>query len=272
MEQWLSETHKQTKLSFKVKQSLYSFQSKFQKIEVLDTFANGRIMLLDGIYQFSELDEFVYHEMMAHVPLHILPSAETMLVIGGGDGGVVTEALKHKNIQKIDLVEIDEAVIQVSQKYFPGISAGLGDTRCEILCTDGIAYMQKIRSTYDIIVIDSTDPEGFAQGLFTQPFYRDVCSGLKENGILCFQAGSPWYDQNHLKDIVKHLKPIFPVVTFFTAPVTVYPAGLWCFGFASKGAGPEAVTDKNINGLKYYNLDVHKAGFQLPNFIRKLLL
>ncbi len=263
-------------MGWRVKSVLHSEQSKFQKIEVLDTHAVGKLLLLDGKTMVSDLDEFVYHEVMAHIPYMVARKCEKVLIIGGGDGGVVREFAKHKDIQQIDLVEIDERVIEVSRKYFPDCTSALDDPRVNILPQDGFAFIKGKKSYYDIIIIDSTDPEDFASGLFTNEFYQDVYDALNEDGIMMNQTENPFLDQYGVKKIYKNMQEAFPFVQSFTAPMSIYPGVFWTFGFSSKkytatNLNPEKRQKMQMleRTLKWYNTDWHRGAFALSNFHKK---
>ena len=204
-------------MGWKVKKVLHQEQSPYQKIEVVDTEAVGRLLLLDGKTMVSDLDEFVYHEVMAHIPYMVSRKCKNVLIIGGGDGGVVREFTKHQDIERIDLVEIDERVIEVSKKFFPECTAGLDDPRVNILPQDGFAFIKSKKNEYDIIIIDSTDPEDFASGLFTSDFYQDVYNALTEDGIMMNQTENPFLDEYGIKNIYQNMRKSFPIVQSFTA-------------------------------------------------------
>jgi len=263
-------------MGWKVKKVLHSEQSKFQKIEVLDTEAVGKLLLLDGKTMVSDLDEFVYHEVMAHIPYMVSRKCENVLIIGGGDGGVVREFAKHKDIKRIDLVEIDERVIEVSRKYFPDCTSAFDDPRVNILSQDGFAFIQKKKNEYDIIIIDSTDPEDFASGLFTQDFYTDVYNALTEDGIMMNQTENPFLDQYDVKSIYRNMQNSFPHVQSFTAPMSIYPGVFWTFGFSSKKHKGDDINPEKRQSmyglereLKWYNQDWHRGAFLISNFHKR---
>lgn len=263
-------------MGWKVKKVLHSEQSEFQKIDVVETEAVGKLLLLDEKTMVSDLDEFVYHEVMAHIPFMVSRNCKKVLIIGGGDGGVVREFAKHKTIEQIDLVEIDERVIEVSRKYFPNCTSALEDKRVNILPQDGFAFIKSKKNEYDIIIIDSTDPEDFATALFTKDFYSDVYEALTEDGIMMNQTENPFLDQYDVKSIYKNMQKAFPIVQSFTAPMSIYPGVFWTFGFSSKKyRATDLVTAKQNDmfslerSLKWYNMDWHKAAFSLSNFHKK---
>ena len=268
--------HETFSMGWKVKSVLHSETSKFQKIEVLDTHAVGKLLLLDGKTMVSNLDEFVYHEVMAHIPFMVSKKCEKVLIIGGGDGGVVREFAKHKSIKQIDLVEIDERVIEVSRKFFPECTSALDDSRVNILPQDGFAFMKAKKDEYDIIIIDSTDPEEFASGLFTEEFYTDVYNALTKDGIMMNQTENPFLDEWNVKKIYSNMRLAFPFVQSFTAPMSIYPGVFWTFGFSSKTSmgnriNPEKVYEmqKLERDLKWYNMDWHRGAFAISNFHKR---
>lgn len=268
----------QFSMGWKVKNVLHSEQSKFQKIDVLETEAIGRLLLLDGKTMVSNLDEFVYHEVMAHIPFMVSRNCKKVLIIGGGDGGVVREFAKHQSIEQIDLVEIDERVIEVSKEFFPECTVALDDPRVNILPQDGMAFIKTKKNHYDVIVIDSTDPEDFASSLFTEEFYGDVYSALTEDGIMMNQTENPFYDEWGLKKIYGNMKNVFPIVQSFTAPMSIYPGVFWTFGFSSKKYRGTDINPQKRNQmdviqrkLQWYNMDWHKGSFAISNFQKKKL-
>ncbi len=278
-EEWFTERyfHKNVASSFKIKSVLHSEQSEFQKIEVLETHGVGRLLLLDGKTMVSERDEFVYHEVMAHIPSMVHPKIKNVLIIGGGDGGIVREFVKHPEIERIDLVEIDERVIEVSKKYFPDCTSGLSDRRVNIRPQDGVEYIKSYKDFFDVIIIDSTDPEDFAAGLFTKEFYGHVFNALTSNGIMMAQTENPFYDEYGIKSFYDNLRSVYPVVKSFTGPMLIYPGVFWTFAYASKGLIPTILNESKIPfmneleaKLKWYNQDWHRSAFNLSNIHKKV--
>ncbi len=263
---------------FKVKKYLHSEQTKFQKIDVVETEAVGKLLLLDGKTMVSNKDEFVYHEVVSHIPYMVSRKVKNVLIIGGGDGGVVREFVKHADIERIDLVEIDERVIEVSKIYFPECTSGLSDKRVRVLPEDGFAFIKRAKAEYDIIVVDSTDPVDFASGLFTDEFYTDVYNALTEDGIMMNQTENPFLDEFGIKNIYNNMRKVFPVVNSFNAPMLIYPGVYWTFGFSSKKYRPtdinpakmEAMT-KLERSLQWYNMDWHKGTFSISNFHKNMI-
>lgn len=252
-----------------------SEKTPFQQIDVLETDQFGRILVLDGAINVGEKDEFIYHEMLAHVPLFVHPLVETLLVVGGGDGGIVREALKHP-INRIDLVEIDQRIIEISRQYFPDVSCGLDDPRVHIHIEDGTRFVENIEDAYDVIVVDSTDPIGVGAVLYEEAFYRNIYRALRSNGIVTTQSESPFFDQDIIKDLYPKLRSVFPLVRMYLAPVPFYPGTCWSFAFCSKGTDP--LEDFNPSEIliqqiktRYYDERVHQGAFIIPRCIRNLL-
>jgi len=280
VDNWMIEEffHNTFAMGFKVKKHLHSEQSKYQKIDVVETESVGKLLLLDGKTMVSEKDEFVYHEVVSHIPYMVSRNTKNVLIIGGGDGGVVREFVKHQDIERIDLVEIDERVIEVSKEYFPDCTSGLSDKRVRVLPEDGFAFIKRAKGEYDIIVVDSTDPVDFASGLFTDEFYQDVYNALTDEGIMMNQTENPFLDEFGIKNIYNNMRKIFPIVNSFSAPMLIYPGVYWTFGFSSKKYRPTDLNmakisemDKLQRSLKWYNMDWHKGAFAISNFHKTMI-
>lgn len=275
MELWYTE--KQTEnlgITCKIKESLHTEHTRYQHLAVIDTLQFGRMLTLDGLVMTTEKDEFVYHEMISHVALNTHPNPEKVLVIGGGDGGTIREVVKHPKVKKAMLVEIDKRVIEVSKQYLPSISCALeGNPKVEILVDDGIKYVYENKNAYDVILVDSTDPIGPAQGLFSREFYQKTFECLREDGIMVAQTESPFLNGELIRRIYKDISSIYPITKLYTASIPTYPSGFWSFTIGSKTYDPEKVDDKDILEFdtKYYCKDVHKGAFKLPVFVKQLL-
>lgn len=274
MEMWLGEAQiKDAVMTYKVKETLVTKKTPYQELAIVDTYALGRMLLLDGIVQTSIEDEYVYHEMIAHIPLFTHPNPKKVLVVGGGDGGSIREILKHPSVEKAVLCEIDQVVIDECKKYLPEISCALDDERCEIFIGDGIKYVHEHKNEFDVIIVDSTDPFGAAEGLFGGSFYKEISECLTEDGIFVAQTESPFYLPEVVKRVYNDAKAVFPVTKLFMAGIPTYPSGYWSFTVGSKKLDPEYTEIDNkydIENLKYYNKRLHKASFVLPQFIEKL--
>ena len=253
---------------------LHSSQSRYQKIEVVESVDFGRMLVLDGVINLTERDEFIYHEMLAHVPLFSHPNPSRILIVGGGDGGTAREVLKHGGIKRIQQVEIDKKVIDVSKKYFPSLSRALDHIKVQVLVKDAIQYIRETREKFDIILVDSTDPViQQSEGLYTVSFYRDCLNGLTEKGILAAQVGDISFDATIVLNVFKKLKEVFPVVRAYLAPVPSYTVLPYSFAFCSttivpeKGLGLSRFRDDFQT--RYYNPQIHHAAFALPEYLRK---
>ncbi len=279
MELWFTENHTDdVRFSIRVREHLYHAKSEFQEIDVFDTQEFGRVLVLDGFIMLTEKDEYIYHEMMVHVPMAVNPGIKRVLVIGAGDGGTVRELVRYKNIESIDMVEIDEQVVAVSREFLPFTTSGLSDGRVNIKYEDGLKFVRAKTDEYDLIIVDSTDPFGPGEGLFTKEFYGNCCKALRGNGILVNQHESVYYNsyQDEVKKTHMRMSAHFPVCTVYQAHIPTYPSGHWLFGFASKRYHPtEGLDADRWNSLgietKYYNTDIHRGSFMLPNTVRRLI-
>ncbi len=279
MELWFSEHHTpDVKLSLRVNKQLYSAKSDYQRIDVFDTKEFGRVLSLDGNIMLTERDEFIYDEMITHVPMAVHPHVKKVLVIGAGDGGVVHELTRYESIKRIDLVEMDEEVIKVCRQYLPENASRLDDRRVHIYFENGLKFIRKCEDEYDLIIVDSNDPFGPAEGLFTKEFYGNCYKALKEDGILVNQQGSPFYkeDANAMKRSHGRIASTFPICRVYQAHIPTYAAGYWLFGFASKKYHPiddmdaERWSSYNFR-TKYYTTRLHKGAFYLPAFLEDML-
>ena len=279
MELWFTEHHTpNVRFSIKVDRQLYSGRSEFQRIDIFDSKEFGRFLTLDGYMMLTEMDEFIYHEMITHVPMCVNPDAHDILVIGGGDGGTVRELLRYPTVRHIDLVEIDELVVEVCKKYLPQTAGCLGDPRVTIHYEDGLKYVRHAEDAYDLIIVDSTDPFGPGEGLFTKEFYGNCYKALREDGIMVNQHESPFYaeDAEACKRAHKRIVESFPISRVYQAHIPTYPSGHWLFGFASKKYHPLKNLDEtrwNLRGLdcRYYTTTLHKGAFYLPAYVEEML-
>ena len=264
-------------IAIKQKEVLFSEQSKFQKVEIIDSDSElGKILTLDDLMMTTEGDEFYYHEMISHIPMMHHKNPESVLVIGGGDGGTVREVLKHSSVKRVVLCEIDGMVIDACKKYLPSISCGLSDPRVEILVEDAIEYIKDKKNEFDIVLIDSTDPMGPGEGLFTEEFYTNVKNSLKKGGIVAAQSESPVVNKNEIKKMYKLLKQVFPICAAYTSPIPTYPGGYWAWAFCSVETAPlsyfaDERAEEIVKTCKIYNKEYHYARFALPNYLNELL-
>ncbi len=273
MELWFTE--KQTEsygITAKIKQTLHTEQTEFQKLDMVETEEFGNMLILDGMVMTTKKDEFVYHEMVAHVPLFTHPNPENVLVVGGGDGGVIREVLKHPSVKKATLVEIDGKVIEYSKKFLPEIAGELENPRVEVIVGDGFMHIAKAENEYDVIMVDSTEPVGPAVNLFTKGFYAGIAKALKEDGIFVAQTDNPWFKADLIREVQRDVKEIFPIVKLYIANVPTYPSGMWTFTIGSKKHDPLAVEESRFHDIetKYYTKELHKAAFVLPRFVEDL--
>ncbi|WP_270180420.1 polyamine aminopropyltransferase [Alkalihalobacillus sp. CinArs1] len=274
MELWYTE--KQTErfgITAKIKQTLHTEQTDFQRLDVIETEEFGNMLVLDGMVMTTQKDEFVYHEMVAHVPLFTHPNPKHVLVVGGGDGGVIREVLKHPSVEKAVLVEIDGKVIEYSKKYLPEIAGELENERVEVLVADGFMHIAESENDYDVIMVDSTEPVGPAAKLFERGFYEGISKALKEDGIFVAQTDNPWFKADLISQVQSDVKEIFPITRLYTANIPTYPSGLWTFTIGSKKVDPLEVEESRFHDIetKYYTKDLHKACFALPKFVQDLL-
>ena len=279
MELWFTEKHtSDVNFSIKVNRQLFSTQSDYQRIDVFDSKEFGRFLTLDGYMMLTEKDEFIYHEMIVHVPMAVHPNVKKVLVIGAGDGGVIRELCRYSSIEHIDMVEIDELVVEVCKKYLPLTACSLDDERVHITYQDGLKYVRNHENEYDLIIVDSTDPFGPGEGLFTKEFYGNCYKALKEDGIIVNQHESPFYSEDALAMQRAHKRIVesFKISKVYRAHIPTYPSGHWLFGFSSKKYHPT----KDFSGAKwdmlgiqtrYYNTRLHVGAFALPNYVEELL-
>jgi len=270
-------TEKQTHgagLTLKVRETLLRERTPFQELVILDTEQYGRMLVLDGMIQTAVGDEFIYHEMITHVAMFTHPRPRRVVVIGGGDGGVVREVLKHPTVEKVVLVEIDGRVIEACRTYLPEIAACLDDPRVEIRVEDGIRHVKEHQDAYDVAIVDSTEPVGAAVGLFSPNFYADIHDCLTDDGILVAQTESPFYNQDLIKRSYAAISALFPVTRVYLAAIPTYPSGLWSFTLGSKQEDPLEVEPQPVPEFRtrYYTTKLHHAAFCLPRFVQELLV
>lgn len=265
-------------LMIEVERQLCSEQSAFQLIEIFESKEFGRFLALDGFMMCAEKDEFIYHEMMTHVPMAVNPAIERVLVIGGGDGGIVRELCRYDGITHIDLVEIDRRVVELCEEHLPSIACKLRNPRVTIHYQDGMRFVRSRENAYDLIIVDSTDPFGPGEGLFTREFYGHCYTALKEDGILVNQNESPFYEEDAkaMQRAHKRIASTFPVCRLYQAHIPSYPSGHWMFGFASKGLHPvrnlQAAAWRTLGiQARYYNTNLHRAAFALPTYVEEIV-
>ncbi|MDD6284813.1 MAG: polyamine aminopropyltransferase [Firmicutes bacterium] len=280
MEFWFSEFHTpDVKHSIRVNKHLYTAQSEFQRIDIFDTPEFGKMLVLGGNVMLTERDEFIYDEMITHVPMAVHPNARNILVIGAGDGGVVRELTRYDCVESIELVELDPMVVDACRAYLPENACRLDDPRVSITFGSALKYVRQFNKKYDLIIVDSTDPFGPSEALFTKEFYGNCCNALKDDGILVNQQGSPFYkeDAEAMRRSHKRIVDTFPISRVYQAHIPTYAAGYWLFGFASKKYHPvddldAARWEARKLKTKYYTTRLHTGAFFLPSFLEEMLL
>ncbi len=276
IDSWIFEAHDDMKHGYKVKNILFLEQSKYQEVAVLETEGYGKALYLDGLLMLTEKHEFFYHDVIVHPALFIHPEPRNVLIIGGGDGGSLREVLKHPSVQHVDMVEIDEMVVEVSKKFFPTLNTEFNNPKANVMFKDGIKYVAETSAKYDIIIVDSSDPIGPAEGLFNKTFYENAEKILNSDGIITSQIESPLFYAEFFKQHFSITKKIFPIAMPMIGFEPDYPYGMWGYSFLSKKYHPlndfseEKVSRSNIK-TNYYNPEVHKALFAYPNFVKDLL-
>lgn len=266
-----------TRLSVRIVAAIHAEQSPFQQISIYDTVGCGRMLTLDNVIQTTEFDEFAYHEMISHVPLFAHPDPRKVLIIGGGDGGTVREAIRHPNIERIDMCEIDRRVVELCIEHMPALSNRLNDPRVRLLYEDGAAWAKKHKNEYDVILVDSSDPIGPAEVLFREPFYRSCMDALKDDGILVTQAENFFLHPTIIREIFDFGKRLFPVHQYYYTTVPTYPGGMIGFTFFSKRYRNADNFEAKLQGpgydfvknLRYWNPEIQRTAFLLPQFARE---
>jgi len=274
MDMWFKEGQiANAAMTYKIKETLVTKTTQYQELAILDTEAFGRMLVLDGIVQTTIDDEYVYHEMITHIPLFTHPNPKKVLVVGGGDGGAIREVLKHPGIEKAVLCEIDVAVVTECKKYLPEISCALENPKCEVFIGDGIKYVHEHKNEFDVVIVDSTDPFGAAEGLFGGSFYKEIYECLTKDGIFIAQTETPFFLPEVVKRVFNDAKAVFPVTKLFMAAIPTYPSGFWSFTVGSKKYDPETVdlSEAYEFDTKYYTKKLHKACFALPKFVEDLV-
>lgn len=256
---------------FEITRTLFKKKSRFQEIEIIENPYFGRMLFLDGLVQTTERDEFFYHEMLVHPAMLTHSDPRKILIIGGGDGGALIQTLRYP-IAKVRMVEIDADVIAAAKKYFPWLRPCLEDKRAEIVIADGRTFLEDSQDKYDVIFIDSSEPVGPSVTLHERKFFEIVKDKLTLSGIACAQMGAPFFQTQPLMQAKSDLKDIFRFVRFYLAPVPTYPGGNWCYVYLSDETDPFAIKRDPPADLKYYNPDIHRAAFALPNYLREILM
>ncbi len=276
---WFTEIYGDaTAFSVRYSRKLLDTTSDFQRIEILDTDKLGRVLLLNGCFMVTEKDAFIYHEMLVHLAMAVLPAPRTVLIIGGGDGGAVTEVVKYPGVESVTLCEIDPVVVDSCREYFPEISQGLSDPRVSIAYEDGAAFVKNFTREFDLVLVDSTDPVGPGVSLFETTFYGSIKKSLKKGGVAIFQTESPLFMGDVFSKAVRDLRLVFGFggATPYFATIPSYPGGLWSFTFCSETSDPARRWTVELmpelkRTLKYYDFEVHSAALVPPVFVRKMI-
>ena len=309
MELWFTENQTdRMRFSVRIRETLFRARTPYQDLLVIDTYEYGRMLVLDGMVMVTDFDEFIYHEMIIHIPMCLHPNPKRVLVIGGGDGGSVREILRHPSVERVVLCEIDEEVINASRKFFPILSKELDNPKVEIIIQDAIEYVKKYSviaseakqsptESFDVIIIDSSDPVGPATGLFSLSFFQDVFRCLSPDGVVSAQSESPHLHPNRVRGVYRIMKQLFPHAAVYCAPIPTYPTGYWSFTLGSKrklnlcsviaslapGCDPGEAKqsplpdwmEARIGALEpqllYFNRDIQQSAFALPTFLRRWL-
>lgn len=277
MSEWRYETFDaHTRLGLRVKEALFSEQSRFQKVEVVDAVAWGRVLILDDVFMTSEYDEFLYHEMLVHPAMATAPAIKRVLVIGGGDGGTVREVLRHPGVQTCVMIEIDELVVQASKRHLPSIGAAWDDPRLDVRFIDGVEYVRTSTDPpYDVILLDGTDPIGPGEALFGVEFYKACKRMLSPGGVMALQSESPLLMMDIFAKTQQTLRGVFREVHPYFGPVPLYGTGVWSWTWCSDTGDPRTLRPNRGEALpdecKAYNAGVHDAAFARPNYIRDAL-
>ncbi|BFZ23876.1 hypothetical protein BsWGS_26915 [Bradybaena similaris] len=266
-------------MSLQVEEVLHREKSEYQDILVFKSKTYGNVLVLDGIIQCTERDEFSYQEMLAHLPLYSHRNPKKVLIIGGGDGGVAREVLKHACVEEVHMCEIDERVIEVSKKYLPQMSSSFSDPRLKLIVGDGFKYMGLHQGEFDVIVTDSSDPVGPASSLFEKQYYELMKKALRPNGIVCSQGECVWIHMDMIKGMLDFCETLYPSVSYAYTAIPTYPCGQ--IGFVICSMDPDtdfenparviSPADTESLNLRYYNADIHKCAFKLPEFARRVL-
>ncbi len=275
-EWFYEENARAVRLGLRLQSKLHEETSPFQTLAVYDTTFFGKVLTLDDAVMLTERDEFVYHEMLTHLPLCSLPEPRSVLIIGGGDCGCLREILKHESVERVVQVDIDERVTRVCEQFFPWVQRVASDPRAELLFDDGINYVAKSQGEFDLIIVDSTDPKGPGVVLFLEDFYQKVARALKPGGVMVAQTETPHWQAVMMGAIYQEMHKAFPRVSSYLGWIPTYPSGCWTWAYASKTREPSDYFDEPRatrleEGCLYYNRDVHRAAFAKPNFVKKIL-
>ncbi|WP_054695822.1 polyamine aminopropyltransferase [Syntrophomonas palmitatica] len=273
-ELWFNEQNSENyQVKWRVKKVLHHETTPYQELVILETEEWGKVLVLDGAFQVTEKDEFIYHEMIVHVVMNSHPNPAKVLIIGGGDGGTLRELCRHQRLKSVDMVEIDERVVANCRQYLPSIASAFADSRLKLYFADGIEFVKNTAEKYDVVIVDSSDPVGPAVELFGTAFYNNLDAILHDDGMVVVQSESPLYYTEAFKNTYNNLKSVFPLVKVYLADIPTYVSGPWSFTVGSKKHDPTEIcaeAEKQY-GLKYYNDNVHRGAFCLPSYIEAIL-
>jgi len=257
--------------TYRVDQVICHRKTKHQDLVIFQNPYFGRVLALDGVVQLTERDEHFYHEMLAHVGLHAHPRPVDVLIIGGGDGGTLREVVKHDCVSKIVMVELDSGVIEASREYLPALSTGFGDPRLQVIEAEGSRYLAETHESFDLIIMDSTDPVGPAMSLFTSECFSSAFSALRADGMLVGQTESLHFHQSFIREVQRRLRLVFKMVDLYTVPLTTYAGNWWTFSIASKLHDPRQLSREIQVSTKYYAADVHRHAFLPASVYNRLV-
>jgi spermidine synthase len=263
------------RIAFRIRRTLYSGKSRYQQIDVFESETFGKILVLDGMTMLTERDEFGYHEMLVHLPMFTHPRPERVLIIGGGDGGTLREVLKHPCVKEAVQVEIDAEVMEVSKRFLPGLASGFSDPQATVVAGDGISYVKEAPAgSFDLILVDSTDPVGPAEGLFSKGFYGECKRILNNGGMVTVQSGSPLFQPEVVRQVSRLFREIFPVGCTYLSSVPAY-GGPWSFTLGSLGPDPHNGPSRSVEHLegelRYYTSQLHLGALALPRYVREMV-
>lgn len=259
------------KYGYEVEEVICQRKTNYQELLIFKNPFFGKVLALDGVVQLTERDEHFYHEMLSQVALHAHSAPYDVLIIGGGDGGTLREVLKHEVVERVTLVELDSGVIEASKEFFPTLSRGFSDPRTNILETDGAVFLAQTKGKFDLIIVDSTDPIGPAQSLFTSQFFNNTFSALKDEGIFVAQTESIHFHLDFVRDVQRKLRETFNIVDLYTVPLTTYAGNWWTFSIASKVHNPREVIRRCTVHTRFYHMDVHRYAFLPPSLYQSLM-
>ena len=270
-ELWLTEEQTEDlRLSLRVTETLFHKKTPYQELLIVDTPEYGRTLVLDGAIQLTERDEFCYSEMMAHVPICAHPNPKKVLIVGGGDGAILREVLRHPEVETCTLIDIDREVIESSKKYLPTVGCELDNARADVRCMDALKFIETTEERFDVVIVDSTDPVDFAAELFQSPFYTNIKNVMNPKGILTELTESPFADTALMRQAIEHMRRVFPIARMYWGAMPTYPTGMWTYSAASLAPDP-ATPIREVKGTRYYANEIHRAAFVLPPFLRELI-